>query len=118
MTEGHVLALRRLAVVAVILAACGLSACGYVPTPPDPIRYVTSPSEVTLCRRLGSVGIARTDGEGPAPFGLLGVAITTTPPGERIGREIVGRTFASRLDVMRDEALALGATDLLLSRRV
>ncbi len=116
--------MRKLLTSASLAAATLLGGCSYLPVPPDPIRYVTSPSEVGLCRRLGSVGLARTDGVGPYIFSDL-----TTPvpaglvPHARLyavpaGAEIVGPNFAVRVEVMRDQALTLGASDLLLSRRI
>jgi hypothetical protein len=108
-------------------AALGLAlatgACGYVPVPPDPIRYVVSPTDISSCRRLGDVGYTRTDGVGPYRFSDRTIPVLTTPlPGD-IRRpiptgEIVGPNFAVTLEVMRDAALALGATDLLLTRRI
>ena len=119
--------MRHLLTAAVLIAATGLAGCGYMPVPPDPIRYVTSPAEVSTCRKLGGVGFARTDGQGPYNFGDLTVPapayLAPAYPPERVGYglpsgEIVGRNFAVRIEVMRDGALALGATDLLLSRRI
>ena len=111
---------------AVLAGAAAVSGCSYFPTPPDPIRYVTSPADVVVCRRLGSVGIARTDGVGPFDYSVITVVEPEDgqPHAEPLaaalgwsGREIPGPNFAVRLNVMRDSALALGATDLLLSRR-
>lgn len=112
-----------------ILALCGafsLGGCGYYPVPPDPIRIMTSPSEVSTCRRLGSVGFARTDGEGPFTYNNITMAVPSFLVDQptygqyapySAGQEIQGQNFAVRLNFMRDAALALGASDLLLKRR-
>jgi len=107
---------------AALALALALGACGYVPVPPDPIRYVTSPADVMSCRRLGNVGYTRTDGVGPYSFSDLTVPVLTRPrPGDRPNPipsgEIRGPNFAVTLEVMRDAALSLGASDLLLTRR-
>lgn len=101
-----------------------LGACSYVPIPPDPIRYMTSPADVANCRRLGAVGYSRTDGVGPYRFSDLTVPVLAYPrPGDQPNPlpipngEIRGPNFAVTLEVMRDSALALGASDLLLTRR-
>ena len=113
----------RLLTALLMIAPFGLGGCSYVPTAADPIRYITSPAEVSACRRLTSVGLARTDGE--SQFELL--ELTGAAPGQNLpytygpplaGREIVGPNFAARLNVMRDAAISLGATDLLLTRRI
>lgn len=109
---------------ALLLAgAAGLSACAYYPVPPDPIRYMTSPTDVSACRRLGSVGFARTDGVEPFAYGDITVAVPNDGSRGRgtggwVGGEIPGPNFAVRLNTMRDGALTLGATDLLLSKRI
>lgn len=100
-----------------------LSGCGYFPVPPDPIRIVTSPAEVSVCRRLGSVGVTRTDGTGPFNYGDVTVAVPTNSLSAYdartlAARQVVGDNFGVRLNLMRDAALNLGATDLLLSRRI
>lgn len=106
---------------AAFLASLGLAGCAYLPVPPDPIRILTSPAEVSVCRRLGSVGITRTDGTGPFSFSeLTAVVPSRLAPGAPPlvpAAEIAGSNFAVRLNVMRDRALSRGATDLLLSRR-
>lgn len=110
---------------ALLAALSGLSACAYLPVPPDPIRYVTSPADVAVCRRLGSTGIARTDGVGPFMYSEITVAVPNDGhhgrgagyARELAGREIQGPNFAVRLNLMRNAALDLGATDLLLRRR-
>lgn len=113
----------RLALV--VAGAATVSACAYVPVPPDPIRYMTSPVEVSSCRTLGSVGLARTDGIGPFDYSEITVAVPNDGSyrhGSRgwgwAGGEIPGPNFAVRLNTMRDAALHLGATDLLLSKRI
>lgn len=103
--------------------ALAAGACSYVPVPPDPIRYVTSPADVSRCRKLGNVGFARTDGVGPYRFSDRTVPVLATPGASDIPRpiptgEISGPNFAVTLEVMRDAALSLGASDLLLSRRI
>ncbi|WP_133775127.1 hypothetical protein [Enterovirga rhinocerotis] len=101
--------------IAVASIAVGLSACSHA----VPIRDVVSPADVSSCRRLGEVGITRTDGIAPR-----GLAHLTTPvrvharPGEATPAEISGPNFGATLDHMRESAYALGATDLLLSRRI
>lgn len=107
--------------IGVLLGAALLSGCGYFPVPPDPIRLVDSPAEVSTCRRLGSVGTARTDGEGPFRFDELTVAVPAVGrlagPRAPIDPTPDGPNLAVRLNVMRDAALALRASDLLLVRR-
>lgn len=117
----------RLLVLA-LLGAVSLGGCGYFPVPGDPIRILTSPAEVSVCHRLGSVGYARTDGTGRYDFSQITVAVPGYPTGRPAvgefgpspyGNEIVGGgNFAVRLNVMRDAALAIGASDLLLSRKI
>lgn len=98
--------------------------CSYYPVPLDPIRYGTSPAEVSTCRGLGAVGLARTDGVGPYSYALRtrvvppAVASAGSPEFPLVGGEIEGPNFGYRVERMRDAALALGATDLLLSRRI
>ena len=106
-----------------LLLAC-VGGCSYYPVPLDPIRYGTSPAEVSTCRRLGAVGLARTDGVGPYRYDFrttvvpLAVAPAGSPDFPLVGGEIEGPNFGYRVERMRDAALALGATDLLLSRRI
>lgn len=103
--------------LAAALGALALSGCAYAPEPRELVRLNDSPADVRHCRRLGSVGEARTDEEGwivPAS----GVAVTYAPPTRLRGRAPVpGHDLGERLDLMIDAALRLGATDLLLSRR-
>lgn len=106
-----------------LAGTAGISACAYYPVKPDPIRYVTAPTDVTACRRLGGVGLARTDGVGPFDLRDITVAVPNDGSygrgqGGWGGGEIAGPTFAVRLNTMRDSALNLGATDLLLSKRI
>lgn len=114
--------MRRVIGRALALLVLAPPACTYFPVPPDPIRYSTSAAEVSTCRRLGGVGLARTDGEGPFSFSELTTPALTHEgryrPPPRSGYEIVGPNFAVRLNVMRDAALSRGATDLLLVRRI
>lgn len=106
-----------------LLLAC-VGGCNYYPVPLDPIRYGTSPAEVSTCRRLGDVGLARTDGGGLYRYDFRTVLVPqsapsyATPGPATAGGEIQGENFAYRLERMRDSALSLGATDLLLSRRI
>lgn len=114
--------LSRLAQISSLGLALSIGACSYVPVPPDPIRYVTSPTDVSICRRLGAVGYTRTDGVAPYRFSDRTVPVFTVPhPGylpPPIPRgEVIGPNFAVTLEVMRDAALSLGASDLLLTRR-
>ena len=112
--------------LALVLAqAAGISACAYFPVPPNPIRYMTSSADLAGCRRLGSVGLARTDGVGPFDSREITVAVPNDGSyghGQGYVRggaaEISGPDFAVRLNTMRDSALNLGATDLLLSKRI
>ena len=116
--------LALLAQTAVLAASVG--GCAYLAVPPDPIRYVTSPAEVGACRKLGAVGLARTDGEGYPSFTLRTKIVRFDPEdvpdgpydGGSPDGEIAGQTFAIRVETMRNRALGLGATDLLLSRRI
>lgn len=117
--------MRVSSVLALAILAAPLGGCAYLAVPPDPIRYVTSPGDVTACHRLGPVGLARTDGTGPVLFSDRTKAVRVdgiVPSGEgypaATTREIPGPNFAVRVETMRDGALALGATDLLLSRRI
>jgi hypothetical protein len=113
-------AVTRIAALALALAAGG---CSYVPVPPDPIRYVTSPADVSSCRKLGAVGYARSDGVGAPSFTDRTIAVLAAPRAGDVPHpiptgEISGPNFAVTLEVMRDAALSLGASDLLLSRRI
>ena len=109
----------RMAPLALALALAG---CGYVPIPPDPIRYVNSPADVMNCRKLGAVGFARTDGFGPVDFTQRTYIVPAFAPPATVSTfpvgEIQGPNFAVRLETMRDAALSLGASDLLLTRRI
>lgn len=111
--------MRTAHALAILLAATA-GGCGYFPVPPDPIRLVDSPAEVSTCRRLASLGTVRTDGEEPYRYDELTVAVPGAGPRPGLivgsaGPE--GPNLAVRINAMRDAALALGATDLLLSRR-
>ncbi|HMO29603.1 hypothetical protein [Enterovirga sp.] len=117
------LTFSRLTRIAPFCLALATGGCGYIAVPPDPIRYVTSPADVASCRRLGAVGYTRTDGVGPYRFSDLTTPVLSYPrPGDTAhpipSGEIVGPNFAVTLEVMRDAALSLGASDLLLSRRI
>lgn len=116
------------ALAAASLSAALLCGCAYFPIPPDPIRLVDSPTDVRNCRRLGSVSepIA-TAGRGPVDISSLTIAVRVPrdAAARSAGRGLVrgstvseGTTFAAPLNLMRDAALQLGATDLLLVRRV
>lgn len=105
---------------AALLVALPAAGCGYYAVPPDPIRIVDSPADVGVCRRLGSVGVARTDGSEPAQVTLLTVPVRAgygRGPIAAFPSEVAGDNFAYRLNAMRDAALVRGATDLLLVRR-
>lgn len=111
----------RLALLpALALVATTLAGCGFYP--PDPIRYRTSTADVSICHKLGSVGLSRTDGQTSTFADVTEILpqLSPDPPGYRggPGGEVAGPNFAFRLDVMRDAALGLGATDLLLARRI
>lgn len=114
-----------LALLGVALLSGLVSGCGYFPVPPDPIRLVDSAAEVSTCRRLGSVGVVRTDGEAPLRYDDLTVAVPAADPraagwpGVSVRRvtSADGPNLAVRLNLMRDAALALRASDLLLARR-
>ena len=102
-----------------LIGASVLGGCAYFPTPPDPIRYVDSPTDVALCRRLGKVsGAVPTNGTGPVVISSLTVAV----PARNVSGAVPppappsGPGFVYELNAMRDRALALGATDLYLHR--
>lgn len=119
--------MRKASIVAVLAASLLggglLSGCGYFPVPPDPIRIVDSPADVGACRRLGSTGPAvRTDGRGPFLYGAITEAVRVDSPAATVfgGPGLASRDmdhFGQRLNMMRDVALNMGATDLLLVRR-
>jgi hypothetical protein len=71
------------------LIALSASACAYRPTPTELVRIVDSPADVRICQRLGEVS-------GTVP----------TTPG-----------FGTATEVMLQQTVALGGTDLLLQRR-
>ena len=106
--------------LAILIGASLLGGCSYFPTPPDPIRVVDSPVDVAGCHRLGPVsGRVPTNGTWPVVISSLTVA---PPPGTVVtsvqptGGNPSGPGFVYSLNGMRDAALALGATDLLLRR--
>lgn len=114
-----------LRVLGVILAGTiGLGGCAYFPTDPDPIRVVDSPADVFACRKLGSTGEpVRTDGRRPYRYGSLTKVVPAGTPGATpafgtFGVQPTSDNLAVRLNTMRDAALAMGATDLLLTRRL
>ena len=111
----------RTALGAVLVGAGLLGGCGYSIVPPDPIRLVDSPIDVAGCRSLGPVGpVLRTEGSGPFLFNSLTTpvrAATGSAPFFGYGIQQESDNFAVRLQPVRDEALNLGATDLLLVRR-
>lgn len=116
------LGLFRPILTAPLALALTVGACSYVPVPPDPIRYVTSPANIKNCRNLGAVGYSRTDGVWPYRFSGLTFPVLAYPrPGDGANPiprgEIQGPNLAVTLEVMRDSALSLGASDLLLTRR-
>lgn len=80
--------MRRIAAV-VLTAAPLLGGCVYSPTPTDLVNIDDSPTDVRACLRLGRVG-------DPVP----------TMPG-----------FEAALDAMKEATVAIGGTDLLLTRR-
>ena len=113
----------RKAIGVALFGALGLGGCGYFPVPPDPIRIVDSPADVFACRRLGAVSQpVRTDGKAPFVFGSLTIATPSTRPAASplggFGVQPTSDNLAVRVNAMRDAALALGATDLLLTRRL
>ncbi len=113
--------LRALGVI--LAGTIGLGGCAYFPTDPDPIRVVDSPADVFACRKLGSTGApVRTDGNRPYFYGSLTKVVPATSPEASpafgtYGVQPASDNLAVRLNGMRDAALALGATDLLLTRR-
>ena len=120
--EPMMLSLSRLTRIVPFGLTLAVGACGYVPVPPDPIRYVSSPADVSTCRNLGGVGYTRTDGVGFYRFSDLTVPVLTNAPRAGFAQpiptgEITGRNFAVTLEVMRNSALSLGASDLLLTRK-
>ena len=78
----------RLAILVPLLVLFG-TACAYRPEPTDQIRIVDSPADVRACTRLGEVS-------------------PTVP---------TGPTFDEALDSMLRNTVALGGTDLYVSRR-
>ena len=66
-----------------------VSACAYRPTPTEVVRIVDSPADVRTCQRLGEVS-------GTVP----------TTPG-----------FGPATEVMLQQTVALGGTDLFLQKR-
>ncbi|HEV2558886.1 MAG TPA: hypothetical protein VGU45_09690 [Microvirga sp.] len=72
-----------------VLVALAASACAYRPTPTEVVRIVDSPADVRACQRLGEVS-------GPVP----------TTPG-----------FGPATEIMLQQTVALGGTDLFLDRR-
>lgn len=112
--------MRKALGLAIAAATC-VSGCAYYPVPPDPIRIQFLAADVSACHRLGSVGIARTDGFGPVEVSELtaavrapNAAIVSPTPQPAVP---VGPNFAVRLNIMRDAALNLRATDLLIRKR-
>ena len=101
------------------LSASLLGACAYVPTPPDPIRIVDSTADVFACRRLGPVGDpVATNGTAEVIFSSRTFALRAAPGAVSVPAPLApsGPGFEYSLEAMRDRALALGATDLLLRR--
>lgn len=80
--------MRKTVLLAVALSL-GSAGCAYVPKPPEPIDYDSSPADMRGCRRLGRL---------PGP-------VFTTPG------------FEAWLNAMRDATVAMGGTDLLLVRK-
>lgn len=113
----------RRALGVILAGTIGLGGCAYFPRDPDPIRIVDSPADVGACRRLGSTGApVRTDGKQPYFYGSLTKVVPAGSPAAApafgtFGVQPTSDNLAVRLDGMRDAALALGATDLLLVRR-
>jgi hypothetical protein len=115
-------------ILAIPLAAALLGGCAYFPTPPEPIHIVDSPTDVSTCRRLGTVSeILPTNGTAPVVIASRTVAVRADGPGGSgpavtFGGGIPapappsGPGFEYALEAMRDRALALGATDLYLRR--
>ena len=116
------LSFTRLMRIVPIGLALAVGACAYVPIPPDPIRYVTSPVDIKNCRKLGAVGYSRTDGVSyrfsDRTVPILAYRRATDVPHPIPSGEIVGPNYAVTLEVMRDAALSLGASDLLLTRKI
>jgi hypothetical protein len=111
---------RRLGLlISATLLGGSLAGCAYFPTPPDPIRLIDSPAEVSGCTRLGPVsGAVPTHGTGPVVISSLTVAAPATNVSGPVAvpNTAPGPGFVYELNAMRDRALALGATDLLLRR--
>jgi hypothetical protein len=105
--------------LAILIGASLLGGCAYFPTPPDPIRIMDSPSDVAGCRRLGVVGgPVPTNGTGPIVISSLTTAVPSSvaPGSVPTGGLPSGPGFVYSLNAMRDAALSLGATDLLLRK--
>lgn len=114
----------RKAIGVALFGALGLGGCAYFPVPPDPIRIVDSPADVFACRRLGPVSRpVPTNGKAPYWYGSLTAAVPARSPaaaplGGTYGVQPTSDNLAISVNAMRDAALARGATDLLLTRRV
>jgi hypothetical protein len=109
----------RISVVVGLLGAGLLAGCGNFPPPPDPVRLVDSPTDVSGCRSLGPVGEpVRTDGLPPPVLNSLIFAGPSHAFFGGFGGGETGDNLAARITVMRDEAFSRGATDLLLTRRI
>lgn len=101
------------------LGAATLGGCAYLPTPPDPIRVVDSPADVFACRRLGIVSDpVPTNGTEPVVLASRTYAVRAAPGAVSIPAPAPpsGPGFNYAYEAMRDAALRLGATDLLLKQ--
>lgn len=101
-----------------MIAACTLAGCQYRSVPEDRLRLIDSPAEVSRCRSLGRVGEpVRTDGKMPAFFDAQIFAGPSEAFFGGYGGQNTSDNLSPRIDAMKSAAIALGATDLLLTRR-
>lgn len=108
----------RIPLGAAMIGACLLGGCAYHSTPQDRLRIVDSPSEVSRCRSLGTVGEpVRTDGTMPVFLNAQVFGGSNEAFFGSYGGQSTSDNLAPRIDAMKETAISRGATDLLLTRR-